>query len=522
MTFKYEGLSEESHRFSFADKIGCVDRRISSIVSKTGDDVYCSYELSYYYGYTGSFGARTSLLSDIRKKNGDGESIKPISYNWGSKPIDFSINSEIVQNIDLYKFDKFVRLIGNRKFLSADINGDGISDIIEVDAVGKKENNRENYYTYLIVYASYYKNDGSIGYRRKFDPYVMSPSFDVEHKAAGYYERMLSSYSVSFADFNNDGIQDLFIPFYAANKYGSNLYGCFLYGAREMNDMSFAIRDYIDLEHAAEFKGTNLGDMAANLFIFPVPKKYDLPQSPLYAAFDIDNDGIGNYLILESVKTTDYGYRCYIGTPNDHGTFDKNVCFLNLPKDPKNLFVSDYNKDGMIDIMAVYDDGYSVFYNQGKEKLYFAQNASVKGKELKYHDRMREGDFDGDGFADYFYFDKENWYVAYGNGNGQFENRLIHKPSRKLEEIFDCENIKEDDDKFTILVYDADHDGMSDIFVSKVQYKSISFPTDPILHTFLLRSKGGRGEDGFCSDYYYKQKKGIYRRKSCFLDGWRL
>ncbi len=512
VNFIYDNLGEEQHRFAVGDKIGCLNRRISSIVCKTGNSNYCSYSFSYKKGDYSDVGTSVSMLISLSKKNTKGESSKPIAFTWGNEPYAFSLNSELIQkeNLDLYKFDKFVSLIGNRKFLSADINGDGFSDIIEIDAVSKKENNSAMYYTYLIVYASKKNNDGSISYSRRYEPFVMEPTYDIEQKSAGYYEKMLKSYSISIADFNNDGIQDLFIPYYGANKYGSYINGYFLYGAKEMSEMTCLISDYIDLQHAAEFKGTNLGDMAMNLFL-PTPQKYDLAQSPLYAAFDIDNDGIGNYLILESEKTEDYGYKCYIGTPNDHGTFDKYVCFLKIKNAPKSLFASDYNKDGMIDIMVVYDGGYSIFYNKGKDHVFFSQSASVEGNSIINHDYIREGDFDGDGLADYFYIDGKTWYVAYGNGGGKFESHMVYNHTDGLGAVYDQSVTERDNGKFAVLVYDADCDGKSDIFVSKAQYKehsswiSGSWGDHPTTHTFLFRSNGNRGENGFKHDYHLRK-----------------
>ena len=504
VNFVYENLNAsgesvgEHHPFSFDNRIGDITRRIKSIVCKTNNEVYCSYELSYNQISESGLGTSFSRLVSVRKVNGEGENTKPITFRWGNEST-FSMNSELRntetrKDIQLYDFahDKFRDLRGHRNFFSADINGDGYSDIIEFDAVGCKENGRVNEYTYLFIHASHKRWDGSIVYYR-LKEFILPASYDFEVKGGGFYEKTHKSYTVSFADFNNDGIQDLFIPYYGAIREGSYMKGYFIYGARKTQDLECLIRDCIDFQHSAEIKGSNLGDKLKNFFL-PTADKYDLPTSPIYATFDIDNDGYGNYLILESVKTGEYGYKCYVGSPNDHGTFDKHVCFLNLPNVPKCMYPSDYNKDGMIDIMVVYDGGYSIFYNKGLNNVFFAQEASVSGNTLGYHDIIREGDFDGDGFADYFYVDDFKWHIAYGNGDGKFDIRLAYE-----SEVSDQSKIDGDDGKFAVLIYDANSDGKSDIFVSKPQFDKKG--NNPITYTYLLRSNGKRGAIGFYCDY---------------------
>ncbi len=512
--------SGEHHPFAYDTQRGDVTRRIKSIICKTGSSIYCSYVFNYQNCEDRSLGTSISKLMSVKKFNSEGEELRPIRFNWGRES-SFSMNSEC--KIPEFDFiDWGLKLQGHRNFMSMDINGDGISDIIEVDRVIESENNTAHPKVCLVIYPSKIDKSGNVSFG-EYRHFVLPGDFDLERTNTPFYYHVLQSMSICFADFNNDGFLDIFMPYFVAEEHNTFITSFFVYGARELYDIKYSCDDFINLNNKVEYESTNVSETVwksiatggiylADLFL-PRSKKYKLPSQPLYAAFDIDNDGVGNFLILETVGTEKNGYVCFIGTPNGKETdkYDKFLCFLDFPSAPKQLFTNDYNRDGLIDIMVVYDSGYSIYYNKGKENGYFSTSPDVRGSSLKQHDIIREGDFDGDGIADYFYIVGKDWYIAYGKGDGDFSCFKVYTS----DVIYEQEKIKEDDDKFAVLVYDVDNDGRSDVFVSKTKYKEkglykdeednkyYSKATNPQTYTYLFRSNGKRGTDCLCNYGYY-------------------
>ncbi|MDR1716436.1 MAG: VCBS repeat-containing protein, partial [Prevotella sp.] len=242
-------------------------------------------------------------------------------------------------------------------------------------------------------------------------------------------------------DFNGDGINDLLVPNVSIIK--------------ELNYKN------------AEFRF--VGGYINNQQLFYPLKAGE--KMPLYATGDINNDGKCDLIVVEVEKSNGFYSGAFIrhngGTP-----FSNRIDFnLNLPATPEKLFVSDFNGDGMQDLIVFYNGGYTLFRNQGNGLTLttFSDSNKTVGNSIGAGrwTMIRSGDFNGDGLTDFLINDtgSNSWYFGMNNGDGTFTKTLAC-----TLEVFDQDFTSKDDDKFDCHVYDFDGDGKSDAVIVKAMY----------------------------------------------------
>lgn len=134
---------------------------------------------------------------------------------------------------------------------------------------------------------------------------------------------------------------------------------------------------------------------------------------------------------------------------------------ITLDGKPGRLFSADFNNDGLNDIIFLYDDGYKAFLNNGD--LYkFNDDNAIEGITLKNSVRVEPGDFNGDGVLDFLTYDSGAFTLAIGEGDGRFS-------AVSLGKISNISGHDENDSRFSMVVYDFDHDGKSDVVISALQ-----------------------------------------------------
>ncbi len=433
IAFTYETRSNDPQDFYIGSLSARMDKRLKSVtVRKTsGGGVYRTYTLNYDTTSDLS-GTKYSRLTSVTESNGSGESLRPITIDWNHLP-GFGLTAEEKER-DAIRY--FTLDDGGDFYTALDINSDGISDLIYIYS-GKDISSSNNKYTFIYVYLSQINSSGGVeySYQRKF---ITEPNFSVNN-VKGFIN------GISPMDFDGDGLQDICLSNDETLGYGGNFY---LYtivtGQRILNNVIDTVPPQRQLD------------------------KHYTGKSALFTTADFDHDGKSEIFHVESGKTGNVykGYYLF-NTPStfvDYHEFD-----VTLPSTPKHIFSGDFNNDGMTDIVLFCETGYKVFLNQGMAHCTcpFSDSSAYTGTDISSKLRMVQGDFNGDGLADFIMNNKESadYYLLFCNGDGSFTKSAAFQLG-----IADQETDR-DDGKMTILALNLDHDNKTDLMVGKAIYE---------------------------------------------------
>ena len=433
VSFEYQSLGSDYQYFHIEDQTGRIDRCISAITTTCNGAVYRKYILSYDNTSDQST-VKYTRLTTIQEQNGAGESLKPIILSWNflpaGTPSTYKIDVTTAERIDWMEE-------GEKSFFAVDLNGDGVSDIVRHGIVSTLGDPR------LHVYVQ--KSEV-----RSNEIFYHEPILYTLPNSVGWGGFEIKQDYTSAMDLDGDGYNDLIFPYHhqSFNELNQEFF-CIILG----NDIAKRNIDWYESK--------------------PITLQVT-SQTPLYVGFDIDGDGKAEMVCIE--KGLKDG-RCvgFIAEWNDAKDFDYVSFSLSLPKDPQKMFSGDYNNDGLSDIILLYEDGYKIFFNNGGTDAahLFSDTNSKTGISIKNFYRMQQGDFDGDGLVDFFYNDSSNetvegyLQVSKNNGDGTF----THMTSVYVD-VWD-QTTKRDDHRFSLNVCDIDHDGKSDVMVSKAIYDHI-------------------------------------------------
>lgn len=424
--------------FYLEDVKGTVSYRLKTITSGIGDSIFRSYDFVYNTTSDAS-GKKFSRLVQVTEKKGNEESLNPITFSWNYLPsweqTATSPSVPIPESSTLLD-------IRERYFVTGDINNDGLTDIVQVSPVFQylynysPQNYSGNDYTYAYVFLAS-KSNGAISYESPIQ-YVYNPEFKL-----GSDWSSTNSPSV-IADLTGDGFGDLVLPATTIiNGWG---------GTKE-----FQLR-YIPGNKIAHNQFSSTQVISIRL--------YDTNTPPLYLTEDFNRDGKCDLITLEKDGTGNaYHYHLVydVLSPLGHsGT-------LSVSSAPKKMFSGDFNGDGMMDIIVFHSGGHKIFWNQGGSLSNnpFSDSSSTIATNVTDADHIYQGDFNGDGLPDFLLNDENdaNYYFALNTGNGTFSKSLACQL-----DITD-QSTDEDDDRFTFLIYDLNHDGRSDAVFVKSNYK---------------------------------------------------
>ena len=190
-------------------------------------------------------------------------------------------------------------------------------------------------------------------------------------------------------------------------------------------------------------------------------------ETPIYTTLDLAKDGRDDLLFVEKQKYQN-SYPVRIISFYDSSNPKMENFNFSLPKAPQRIFSGDFNNDGLVDVILVYEGGYKIYFNNGAHDLImtFTENNVFQGTSFGDEWRMEQGDFNGDGLVDILYCKKDgNTYFAMNNGNGTFDVKY----AAKLDMV--DKNTRKDDNYFTFITYDQDGDGKTDLLVSKADFR---------------------------------------------------
>lgn len=439
VSFTYEDR-DDIRPFRLKNVAGSVRKRLKTITTGTANETYRTYDLTYNTTSDQS-GMKYSRLVSVTEKNGSGESLNPVTLNWNYLP--GTSQTVSMPSVNL-KHSTWLEEFTDSTFTSADVNGDGISDIIQIvpvnDYVYRYNNNyySRKYFTYVYVYKSQVSSNGTVSYTSPLRC-VFSPECKID-------DWSIRRLGMSFVDIDGDGLNDVVVPFKQVLNYegfdGFRL-ECVL-GKDIVNGQGNISSRYI---------GNRL---------------YNTNGLPALAASDYNNDGKTEFIFLESGKSGNY-YKCHYCYHINGGTFNFLLFDMDLPYDPKAIIPGDFNNDGMTDLMVLYDNGYRIFFNNGgaRDAMPFSNSNVRTGTDFHNERNITTGDFNGDGVMDLLYNENEDkdWYFLLGNGDGTFTKIL----AMDEYDLYD-EHTSKDDNKTSILTCDLNHDNRSDVIIHKATY----------------------------------------------------
>lgn len=454
VTFSYE-YRNDGAPFVIEGVKGQMNYRLKTVTSKTGSNVYRNYEMQYDQTSDGTE-TKFSRLVTVTVKNAAGETLKPFTLNWSFLPS----FSQYVQNSTVNAASTYPSMpFGEQEFTSGDFNGDGLTDIMGIAPVEIPTGpNSWTYDTYAYVYYASLDASGNTQFISGKN-YSLGASFDL-----GDWKEQRQGSSV--IDFDGDGINEFIVPHASINSQWKQI-GFYVYS----NTMSGVF-------------GYNLKSSS---------------EMALYATGDFNKDGKGDIIYMEKGHSNNKYPGEVVGL-NSGTTLYRATFNLTLPSKPEKMFVSDYNGDGLEDMIVFYDTGYTIFWNQGYgiSTSTFTDSKKTTGTNIGYAWMIRPGDFNGDGLTDFImnYTNDNQWYFAINNGNGTFS-----KMQACTLAIYDQEtDEKKDDNKFEVLVDDFDGDGKSDAIITKAMYKKEYYTVLGIVlnswyafnktYTYWMRSTG--------------------------------
>lgn len=222
-----------------------ISKRLKEIVIKCNGSLYRKYEIGYKAVYSFPKLADSevfSKLESITESNGKGESLNPTVFNWGEPSSKRLTESSINVGLDN---------ASERTLISADINGDGLNDLIGL-------NDKRN-----LHYSITRKNpDGTVKIERYSAPV---------NTGIGEFK------DYAIADINGDGKQSLVIL--------------------QSTSVSTRFVEYINRSASSNTFTINLTNSK---------------KAPVFTAADTNNDGKDELIYIETNKNTNGTYRCGI------------------------------------------------------------------------------------------------------------------------------------------------------------------------------------------------------------------
>ena len=476
VTLNYESRSD-SVLLRFDGKKGRMNMRLSNITSKTSATTFREYVLNYDTISDGT-SYKFSRLTSVTEQNGQNNSLPATQLEWSHLPA--VTYSAINLDSNFNELSSPTVSIDNQKFGSCDLNGDGIDDIIGYG----KTNSTNDRKIYVYKYLSSRTNNGV--------------SFAVDHQYS-----FTTSYSEVSGDVSDELIQELksstlggsAVIDYDGDGRNEYLIGR-IFKTYDMNaNGSFTLNKYMEFFMLREEDSYNYSRT-----------RLITDCTPLYSTGDIDNDGRSDLIILETQSYDDIFVKLHIlsaSVDSAEYTYDyanlpvsNSVDYdLHLPYTPRQLFVADMNGNGLQDLLVIYANGYSVFWNRGGNitgsNLMYNGNVSDYvhyGQGLNNYYAIAPGDFNGDGLIDFLTKESQYWCFNLNKGDGSFyKTNCTSSLLNTSVSNSHCD------------IIDFDHDGKSDAIITETtHYPMMSAPYYKT-YTRWMRSTGTFLEQVYCA-----------------------
>jgi RHS repeat-associated protein len=332
----------------------------------------------------------------------------------------------------------------DRSLFATDVDGDGFSDLIDLyNGAGSVSS--------VDIYKGGLSINGQTPLSAKLSyPYTLASRYDFKQ----FNDRGADG-GFLFCDFKGNGKKTILVPDY--NEAGN------------VGNVTF--RDIQSGQQINQVLSSKSGLTA-------------------FAKGDINNDGIDEIVSIEKTASTTgifkgkvYYVTKAVNADNQLGAADQIAGYDFGPgggmaggaaATPKDLFIADFNGDGLNDLLVTTNAGCFLYMNNGGSKsggltrVSFTRVATVTGFNSSCS-TIKPGDFNGDGLTD-FIINEHNtgiWKLAINNGTWGFDYQTL-SGFTAVEEA----NTTRNDDKEDCIVTDFNHDGKSDVVLVDAVYNS--------------------------------------------------
>lgn len=428
------------HYFAYGSSLSLA-KRLSSISVKSDSRLFREYRMQYGTSANG----RYAYLKSVTESNGNGETLKPVTFEWKPMPQtgmkQYEMRAFPANVPGDMPFDK-------QYYIAHDMNGDGLTDLIGIAPVDVLQGNITLHDNYAYVYYA------SLGSDQKVQ-FMQGKGFELGSNVE--IKKIVSDLinGISCMDFDGNGKSELVVPHLYAFK----------------GNPTIAYFDCYDTEEK-------------KTYAFPLQSTNELP---LYTMADFNNDGKSELILIEKAES---GKNCVGHILYNMGTSParKTDFTLNLKEKPEKVYASDLNGDGSIDLIFLTKTGYEVYWNSldSQQNANFNDSRKMQGDANVLHNTymIHTGDFDGNGLVDFIYNEEgdANWYWAINLGNGHFRKTLAFQQQGLTKQR------KQEEGKISCQVLDFDNDGRTDVVITKGYYTSKG--KFEKTRTFWLRNTG--------------------------------
>ena len=434
--FSYQSLGDNIRPFAIKDQQGRTDVCLSSITTSCNNSVYRKYTFGYDNNSDLSTCKWTRLVT-VEEVNGKGDKYPPLTFTWQYLPSPGVHSSQLSVSTD---DPGGISEEGVKRFMSADLNGDGIGDIVRVSTVRTAFGDE----TRIYVSRSKASPAGDITYERPI-VYRMPSGITPDDKK---FHFMFGGTSV--IDYDGDGYNDLLFPLETVQNGNKGIVVFYVVAGSNV-----VAGEGGGLRPAFSMTPRSVGKV------------------PIFVSMDVDGNGKDDLIGVEQIRRDNY-YPCTILQYESEWSLAKlTELKLTLPngvnKDIEKAFVGDYNNDGLSDLILLYDGGYKIYFNNGGTSVQsvFTEDNTKAGTDFGNCWRIQQGDFDGDGLSDFVYnkAGETCLWIAHNNGNGTFSC------TRSADTGISDQSTNKDNERFSLMACDIDHDGLTDVMVCKAGYR---------------------------------------------------
>ncbi|MDE6488147.1 MAG: VCBS repeat-containing protein, partial [Paramuribaculum sp.] len=389
VTFDYENLSGNISEHTVEDQRSGINRLLQTITLKIGDNIWRKYNFSY----NGTNTDFAPTLKSVQVQNHLGETLKPTEFQWNEIPMKNLVSKEA--NIDTklpLKFDQTEK--DGTIYQAVDFNGDGISDIVKIysDYFTNGSYTCDNQTYNIAIFLS--QNNGV---------YADTTVYEDIRTIGSLFETSIDFHGQSIVDFDGDGISDILIPTTEFKKEPFT------------SEISFDLILGKDIVSKRQHK---------QQYGFPLSSSAD---SVIFVSGDINADDKDEFIYFENKLNNNSKCIGKIVSYNA-GNFSSTDLFLTMPYSPKKAIISDFNNNGLSDLLLFHEKGYCIFLNKGTDNIngIFDSEPSFNHYSNENFSQWETCDMNGDGLVDFVSTSEQGkkLVVHYNQGSGTFRKEI--------------------------------------------------------------------------------------------------